>query len=31
MDNPVKLATSGNTRRKQNKKQKHNTICFGHH
>jgi hypothetical protein len=30
MDNPEKLATYGITRRRKTK-QKHNTICVGHH
>ena len=30
MDNPEKLATQG-TQNEERKKQKHNTICVGHH
>ena len=30
MDNPEKLATQGDTRRRQTK-QKHYTVCVGHH
>jgi hypothetical protein len=30
MDNPEKLATLGYTRRRQTK-EKHNTVCAGHH
>jgi hypothetical protein len=31
MDNPEKLATYGTHDEKNKKKQKHNTICVGHH